>query len=536
MQADDQHAYKPKANLSDKRISAVLRSADRPSRFDRLDGQGLQAMPLPGPSSSLRDRLVIGDLMALAGGWGSQVALDRPTGLTALCAGIAAACTMMALARAGLYRSRICAVGSVEVLRVLGSSLAGAGAFALASWLGGSRSLGGSLLGAALAATLLLLLRWRFVRWLKAKRLAGHYLRPVILLGTNQDALALWNMLNDEPELGYRIVAVVGPPQKHAPWLQLPTSSLMGDLGALASRAGASGVIMVLSGLDASLRSEALQQALTSRLHVQLWTGMSEVSHSRVRILPVAGLPFLYVEPHKAPQWKFVVKRALDLLIATAAGLVTAPLVLGAALLIKLEDGGPAIYRHRVVGRLGEPITVFKLRTMVPDASKLLGDVSSLNERVGGPLFKASDDPRVTRIGRILRAASIDELPQLFNVINGTMALVGPRFALPSETEHFDPELQRRRQSMRPGITGLWQSESRDNPAFSAYRRLDLFYVDNWSLALDISILVNTLYAVSARALRGVRRAAPHRSVQLGLGATPVQSDVGARGTAQPAS
>lgn len=487
-------------------------------------------------SSPLRNRLVIGDIIALAGGWGSQVAIHSSTGTTVLCAVIAVACTTMALARAGLYQAPICTVGSVEVTRVLGSCLVGAGAFALAESLARSLSLSGSLLGAACAATLLLLLRWRFGRWLKGRRLAGHYLDPVILLGTNQDSLALWTMLNDEPELGYRIVAVAGPPRRDAPWAGLPTSSLMRDLGALAARVGATGVIMVLSSLDANARSEALQQALTCQLHVQLWTGISEVSDTRVRILPVSRIPFLYVEPHRAPQWKFVVKRAMDLLIATVAGLVTLPLILGAALLIKLEDGGPAIYRHRVVGRLGASITVFKLRTMVPDASKLLGNISSLNERVGGPLFKASDDPRVTRVGRILRAASIDELPQLLNVINGTMALVGPRFALPSETEYFDPELLRRRQTMRPGMTGLWQSESRDNPAFSAYRRLDLFYVDNWSLALDVSVLVNTFYAVSTRAIRGLRRAAPRRPEHLGLDPTPVHSDVGARGTAQPAN
>ena len=126
-----------------------------------------------------------------------------------------------------------------------------------------------------------------------------------------------------------------------------------------------------------------------------------------------------------------------------------------------------------------------------------------MNERTGGPLFKASNDPRVTRIGRFLRATSIDELPQLWNVLTGTMSLVGPRFALPHEDAHFDTELQRRHQ-MRPGITGLWQTEARDNPSFSAYRRLDLLYVDNWSLGLDFAILANTAHAVSVRALRTI--------------------------------
>jgi lipopolysaccharide/colanic/teichoic acid biosynthesis glycosyltransferase len=138
-------------------------------------------------------------------------------------------------------------------------------------------------------------------------------------------------------------------------------------------------------------------------------------------------------------------------------------------------------------------------------------DLAAMNERKGGPLFKASNDPRVTRIGRILRATSIDELPQLWDVLIGRMSLVGPRFAMPKEAAQFDEELQRRT-VMRPGITGLWQTEARDNPSFSVYRRLDLLYVDNWSLGLDLVILANTAHAVTVRAVRAlVSRGGHHR-------------------------
>jgi lipopolysaccharide/colanic/teichoic acid biosynthesis glycosyltransferase len=140
---------------------------------------------------------------------------------------------------------------------------------------------------------------------------------------------------------------------------------------------------------------------------------------------------------------------------------------------------------------------------MVPDAAKMTDDLAAMNERTGGPLFKASNDPRVTRIGRILRSTSIDELPQLWDVLTGRMSLVGPRFAMPKEAAQFDEELQRRT-VMRPGITGLWQTEARDNPSFSAYRRLDLLYVDNWSLGLDLVILANTAHSVSVRALKAL--------------------------------
>ena len=143
-------------------------------------------------------------------------------------------------------------------------------------------------------------------------------------------------------------------------------------------------------------------------------------------------------------------------------------------------------------------ISVLKLRTMVPDAHNMILNVEELNERKGGPLFKATNDPRVTKIGRILRATSIDELPQLWNVLNGTMSLVGPRPALLHEVEHFDEEL-RRRHEMRPGITGLWQVEARDNPSFSAYRRHDLAYIDDWSLGLDIAIMASTAHEMVVR-------------------------------------
>ena len=133
-----------------------------------------------------------------------------------------------------------------------------------------------------------------------------------------------------------------------------------------------------------------------------------------------------------------------------------------------------------------------------------------MNEREGGPLFKASNDPRVTRIGRLLRDTSIDELPQLWDVLTGRMSLVGPRFAMPKEAAQFDEELQRRT-VMRPGITGLWQTEARDNPSFSAYRRLDLLYVDNWSLGLDLAILANTAHAVTVRALKALLPRGGHR-------------------------
>ncbi len=171
---------------------------------------------------------------------------------------------------------------------------------------------------------------------------------------------------------------------------------------------------------------------------------------------------------------------------------------------IRLEGGGPALYRQVRVGLNERPFVVYKLRTMASEAETGL-DLAAINERTDGPLFKAAHDPRVTRVGAIVRALSIDEIPQLFNVLAGTMSLVGPRPALPHEVAQFEPEFQRRH-DVKPGVTGLWQVEARDNPSFHAYRRLDLVYVDNWSIGLDLFILLVTVPMVIAHAVSIGRR------------------------------
>ena len=171
-------------------------------------------------------------------------------------------------------------------------------------------------------------------------------------------------------------------------------------------------------------------------------------------------------------------------------------------MLIKLYDGGPIFFSQQRIGRKGVPFDFYKLRSMAPDADQHRGELEGLNLR-DGPLFKADNDPRITPFGRMLRMSSLDEIPQLLNVLKGDMSLVGPRPALGSECEQFDEELLARQQ-VRPGISGLWQVEARDNPAFSAYRRLDLFYVENWSVSLDLVILVLTAEQVTARIVRAV--------------------------------
>jgi lipopolysaccharide/colanic/teichoic acid biosynthesis glycosyltransferase len=175
-----------------------------------------------------------------------------------------------------------------------------------------------------------------------------------------------------------------------------------------------------------------------------------------------------------------------------------APIIAAFAIAVKRTDGGPALFRQQRVGRDGKSFTMLKLRTMVVDAEARLAELRKLNERTG-PLFKMENDPRFTRVGKLMDATSINELPQLWNVLRGDMSLVGPRPALAREVATFNDRLLQRHR-VKPGITGLWQVESRDDPSFADYERCDLFYVENWSIRLDIMIMLQTFVEVAKRA------------------------------------
>jgi exopolysaccharide biosynthesis polyprenyl glycosylphosphotransferase len=477
---------------------------------------------------SLRLRLFFGDLAAISLAWGLPMlfqSLLRPDQSVVVFLAAAVA-TLAVIQMAGLYRSWVCSEFSRQAARIIGATAVGGSVMVAAGLLAAGPAtdtpVAPALEGMVGAAVLMIVLRWRYRRWLRSKRADGHFRQTVVLVGTNEDAVAMWQMLSDEPELGYRVGGVVGKQAQVSPWHGIPRRSAMADLPQLADEVGAEGVILVSSAVTAAESAAAVQTSLACGLHVQLWPGLPGVLSSRIRTAPVSGLPMLYVEAHEPPAWHQAVKRAIDMATAAVMLPLSAPVLLLAAIGIRLEDGGPVLYRHAVIGRYGVHTEVLKLRTMVPNAAQMADDLEAMNERKGGPLFKASADPRVTRIGRILRATSIDELPQLWDVLTGRMSLVGPRFAMPKEAAQFDEELQRRT-VMRPGITGLWQTEARDNPSFSAYRRLDLLYVDNWSLGLDLVILANTAHAVTVRAVRALLSRGGHHTERLASGAANPQ-------------
>ncbi|MCD2119643.1 sugar transferase, partial [Rhodococcus pyridinivorans] len=209
-------------------------------------------------------------------------------------------------------------------------------------------------------------------------------------------------------------------------------------------------------------------------------TGVVDVAGPRIEMRPVAGLPLIHVEKPSYHGAKRSGKRIFDLAFASAALVVLAPVFAVVALLIKLEDRGPVFYKAERIGLDGEPFGMVKFRSMVTNADKMVDRLLAQNEGAG-PLFKMKDDPRVTRVGRVMRRFSIDELPQFLNVIRGEMSVVGPRPPLRREVEAYDGRVKRRL-LVRPGVTGLWQVSGRSDLSWDESVRLDLSYVENWSM------------------------------------------------------
>lgn len=209
----------------------------------------------------------------------------------------------------------------------------------------------------------------------------------------------------------------------------------------------------------------------------------------------ILGLPLITFESTPDKMWSLLIKRCLDAIIAAACMIVFAPILLMVALAVRLTSKGPVLFRQKRCSLNGRAFFLYKFRTMVQDAELRLKDLLQQNE-MKGPVFKMTNDPRLTKIGKVLRKYSLDELPQLWNVIRGDMSLVGPRPPIPSEVKQYD-SWQRRRLSMRPGITCLWQANGRNKITdFNEWMKLDLQYIDNWSIWLDFQILFKTIPSV----------------------------------------
>ncbi|WP_195210281.1 sugar transferase [Actinomarinicola tropica] len=338
-------------------------------------------------------------------------------------------------------------------------------------------------------------------QFFRRRRVTGRSTRRVVVVGNNGEAAAVVAMLEADRSLGYEVLAVVDGEVHGAP--EDPSQPL--DLVARTVNAvrenSATGVVVTATAMDLRTSNRLIRVLTHAGLHVELTSALSDVETSRISVRPLGRYPVLYIEPVLPYGWRPIAKRCFDVVVAsTALVLLAVPMAVVAAL-VKITSPGPVLFRQRRLGRGGEFFEVLKFRSMVPDAEARLIDLRESNE-ADGPLFKMTDDPRVTRIGRFIRRTSIDELPQLWNVIRGEMSLVGPRPALANEAQDWSPELFNRLR-VRPGITGMWQVSGRSDTGFDEYTRLDLYYVDNWSLLVDIGIVLRTIPSVLAA--RGAR-------------------------------
>lgn len=242
---------------------------------------------------------------------------------------------------------------------------------------------------------------------------------------------------------------------------------------------------------------ELLEVCRRRAIPVRLAPTTAELLSHSVQAVPAPGLPLFDLRPPVLGGAAFMLKRAFDLVAGTIIGLIAAPVLALAALAIKLDDGGPVIHRSRRIGVEEQEFTCLKLRTMRVDAEALQAQFEAANE-ADGPIFKIKDDPRVTRVGAVLRRFSIDELPQIWNVLRGEMSLVGPR-PLPLRDYELLDDLHKKRYLVLPGMTGLWQVSGRSDLSFDELVRLDFFYIETWSVWLDLTILARTIFVVLGR-------------------------------------
>jgi exopolysaccharide biosynthesis polyprenyl glycosylphosphotransferase len=233
-------------------------------------------------------------------------------------------------------------------------------------------------------------------------------------------------------------------------------------------------------------------------IKVSLMADVFDVNAARVTLRGFTRLPLLSFEAIAQPEWKLAVKRGLDLVMVSLAVPFLLPLMAVIAVAIRLDSPGPIFFRQERVGLGKRRFRMLKFRTMVEGSDQLQAQLEHLNE-AQGPVFKIANDPRITRVGRILRRTSLDEIPQLLQVIRGDMSLVGPRPLPLRDVNLFDQSIQRRRFSVRPGLTCLWQISGRSNLDFSKWLELDLLYIENWSLFFDLKILLRTIPAVFRR-------------------------------------
>jgi exopolysaccharide biosynthesis polyprenyl glycosylphosphotransferase len=331
------------------------------------------------------------------------------------------------------------------------------------------------------------------------------YLQNALIIGPENQASAILQKMLRHPEWGINVVAcVAGPGARFTP---TKTNHLMDfvpvlggdvDIPELVRRLDVDRVMLTPAMSESRGRVEVVWELSELGIHVDLVPSWSDVVGTRFEVNQMEGMPVLTMPRPRLPRSSLLMKRALDLVLGTLALIVLAPVLAACAIAIKLDSPGPVFFRQRRVGRDDQHFEVCKFRSMQADADRNKDAVATLNFHGGGNdngMFKIREDPRVTRVGRFLRRYSLDELPQLFNILRGEMSFVGPRPLIETEDRQIEGRF-RRRLSLTPGLTGLWQAHGRSDIPFEQMVNLDFLYVSNWSLWLDVKLLIRTASAV----------------------------------------
>ncbi|WP_300528457.1 sugar transferase [uncultured Nocardioides sp.] len=404
------------------------------------------------------------------------------------------------IALGGGYKADIFGAGMDEYKRVFNSGLIAAGLAGVGCYLAKfDLSRGFFLLAFSIGVPALLLGRLALRRAIQTARKHGSLRQRALIAGSRSHVDEVATVLRREGWLGYDIVGALTPEYdlSEETATGIPVLGNSSDVTAAITAHEADVVFFAGGSVGASSQlRKTLWQLERHHVQVVVAPSVTDISSERIKIRPVGGLPLIHIEPptwSDASRWG---KRTFDLVGSSLLILAFAPLLAFTALQVKAHDRGPVFFRQIRTGKDGEAFSCLKFRTMCVDAEARLAALHAQTGYTGG-LFKMQDDPRVTRPGRWLRRFSIDELPQLFNVWRGDMSLVGPRPPLPIEVEKYDADASRRLH-VRPGMTGLWQVSGRSDLTYAEAIRLDLYYVDNWSMVQDLAILTRTLGAVLA--------------------------------------
>jgi exopolysaccharide biosynthesis polyprenyl glycosylphosphotransferase len=344
----------------------------------------------------------------------------------------------------------------------------------------------------------LVLSRWIWRQWLRARQRKGRYVYRAVALGEPAKLKHIIGQIQRTPDSGYVIVGALTTPQVIKSIADVPVVGGFAAAGEAVKRLGAD--TLIVSSAD-ELEPEAMRRLGWEMADLDVnWIvipALTDVAGPRIHATPVAGLPLIHVDFPRLEGYKSFSKRAFDIVGSSLLILIFLPIMIATAIAIRIDGPGPIFYQQMRIGRGGHQFGMVKFRSMIEDADDQLASLLDLQGTTDQPLFKVTNDPRITRVGRFLRKHSIDELPQLFNALRGDMSLVGPRPHRVAEVALYD-DAAYRRLLVKPGMSGLWQVSGRSSLMWEDALRLDLYYVENWSFTQDIQILFRTIRAVIA--------------------------------------